>query len=132
MKENPIIVRVSLNDFRLKVNSVSVINKETPVCHFKLKETEQAISSIEIDHKNYLFSTNMKGAVANDVMVYTIIETTKANNLNPAKYLNYLFENLSNLELMKKPDMLANFYHGQKRSKYLVITQQIKLPTLYF
>ena len=53
--------------------------------------SEQAIRPIAIGCKNYLFSTSMKGAITNAI-AYTIIETAKANSLNPSKYLNYLFE----------------------------------------
>ncbi len=40
MKENPIIVPVTLSDSNLKPHSVSAIVKDTPVCHFKIKDTE--------------------------------------------------------------------------------------------
>lgn len=40
MKENPIIVPVSLSDSNLKSHSVSETNKNTPVCHFKIKDAE--------------------------------------------------------------------------------------------
>lgn len=69
---------------------------------------EQAIRPIAIGRKNYLFSTSMKGAAAN-AMVYTIIETAKVNNLNPWKYINYLFEKLPNLDFIRKSDMLVDF-----------------------
>ena len=69
---------------------------------------EQAIRPIAIGRKNYLFSTSMKGATAN-AMAYTIIETAKANNLNPSKYLNYLFEKLPNTDFIRNPDVLVDF-----------------------
>ena len=69
---------------------------------------EQAIRPIAIGRKNYLFSTSMKGATAN-AMAYTIIETAKANHLNPSKYLNYLFENLPNVDFIRKSDLLVDF-----------------------
>ena len=37
MKENPIIVPVTLSDSNLKPHSVSATVKDTPVCHFKIK-----------------------------------------------------------------------------------------------
>ena len=46
---------------------------------------KQGIRPITIGRKNYLFSTSMNGAIANG-MAYTIIETAKANRLNPSKY----------------------------------------------
>ena len=50
----------------------------------------------------------MKGATAN-AMAYTIIETAKVNNLNPSKYLNYLFEKLPNTDFIRNPDVLVDF-----------------------
>ena len=69
---------------------------------------EQAIRPIAIGRKNYLFSTSMKGATAN-AMAYTIIETAKANSLNPSKYLTYLFEKLPNVDFIRNPDLLVGF-----------------------
>ena len=39
--------------------------------------------------KNWLFSDTPDGAVAN-ATVYTVIETAKANGLNPEKYIRHL------------------------------------------
>ena len=50
----------------------------------------------------------MKGATAN-AMAYTIIETAKANSLNPSKYLNYLFEKLHNPDFIRNPGVLVDF-----------------------
>ena len=40
MKENPIIVPVTLSDSNLKPHSVSATVKDTPVCHYKIKDAE--------------------------------------------------------------------------------------------
>lgn len=40
MKENSIITPVVLSGSDLKLHSVSVISKHTPVCHFKIKDVE--------------------------------------------------------------------------------------------
>ena len=40
MKENPIIVPVALGDPHVKSPSVSSTSKDTPVCHFKIKDAE--------------------------------------------------------------------------------------------
>ena len=37
MKEKPIIVPVALSDSDLKSHSGSATSKDTPVCHFKIK-----------------------------------------------------------------------------------------------
>lgn len=38
MKENPMVVPVSLSDSDLKSHSGSTTSKDTPVCHFKFKD----------------------------------------------------------------------------------------------
>ncbi|SHI20112.1 transposase domain-containing protein, partial [Sporanaerobacter acetigenes] len=58
---------------------------------------ERAIKPFVIGRKNFLFSKSPKGAQASAV-VYSIIETAKANNLNPFYYLTYLFEKLPNID----------------------------------
>ncbi|WP_154442839.1 IS66 family transposase [Tissierella pigra] len=59
---------------------------------------ERAIKPFVIGRKNFLFSKSPKGATAS-AMVYSVIETAKANGLNPFYYLNYLFEKLPNIDL---------------------------------
>ena len=59
---------------------------------------ERAIKPFVIGRKNFLFSKSTKGAIASAI-TYSIIETAKANNLNPFFYLNYLFEKLPNIDL---------------------------------
>ncbi len=56
--------------------------------------SERAIKPFVIGRKNWLFSTSSKGAKAS-AMIYSIIETAKANNLIVEKYLTYLFDMLS-------------------------------------
>lgn len=57
---------------------------------------ERSIRPTTIGRKNWNFSTSLDGAQANGI-AYSLIETAKANNLNPTKYLAYLFERLPNL-----------------------------------
>jgi transposase len=57
---------------------------------------ERSIRPTTIGRKNWNFSVSTAGAQANGV-AYSIIETAKANKLNPTKYLAYLFERLPNL-----------------------------------
>lgn len=45
-----------------------------------------------------MFSKSSKGATASGI-IYSIVETAKANNLNVFKYLTYLFEELPNIDL---------------------------------
>ncbi len=41
--------------------------------------------------KNWLFSDTQDGAKAS-MVIYSLIETAKANNIDPEKYLEYLLE----------------------------------------
>ena len=46
--------------------------------------------------KNWLFANTTAGANIN-AMLYSVIETAKENNLNPYKYLIWIFENAPKL-----------------------------------
>ncbi|MGE9899312.1 IS66 family transposase [Mitsuokella multacida] len=59
----------------------------------------------EKGRKNWLFSDSPKGAKAS-AAVYSIIETAKANDLNPFQYLKYLFEHLPNADIQRHPEHL--------------------------
>jgi transposase len=55
---------------------------------------ERAIKPFVIGRKNWLFSNTVSGANASSIL-YSIVETAKANNLVPFDYLHYLFKALS-------------------------------------
>jgi transposase len=54
---------------------------------------ERAIKPFVIGRKNWLFANTANGAQAS-AMLYSLIETAKANGLTPFDYLNYLLEEL--------------------------------------
>ena len=54
---------------------------------------ENAIRPFVVGRKNWLFSGNPKGARASATL-YSIIESAKANGLEPYRYLRFLFEKL--------------------------------------
>ena len=54
---------------------------------------ENAIRPFVVGRKNWLFSGSPRGAHAS-ACIYSIIETAKANGLEPYWYLRYLFEKL--------------------------------------
>ena len=54
---------------------------------------ENAIRPFVVGRKNWLFSGNPIGAKASATM-YSLIESAKANNLEPYRYLRFLFETL--------------------------------------
>ncbi|SHK64017.1 IS66 family transposase [Paramaledivibacter caminithermalis] len=68
---------------------------------------ERAIKPFVIGRKNFLFCKSPKGATASSI-IYSVVETAKANNLSPFHYLNYLFEQLPNIDIndIKQLDQL--------------------------
>jgi len=54
---------------------------------------ENAIRPFVVGRKNWLFSETAKGAESSAI-VYTLVETAKANGLNPHAYLLLLLEKL--------------------------------------
>ena len=54
-------------------------------------KVENAIRPFVIGRKNFLFSGSPRGAHAS-ASLYTLVESAKANKLEPWAYLNYLFE----------------------------------------
>jgi len=58
---------------------------------------ENAIRPFVTGRKNWLFSDTQRGAKASAI-VYSIIESAKANQLNPYMYLVLLFTELPNLK----------------------------------
>jgi transposase len=54
---------------------------------------ENAIRPFVVGRKNWLFAGHPRGADAGAI-IYSLIETAKANNLEPYRYLRYLFEKL--------------------------------------
>ena len=70
---------------------------------------ENAIRPFAVGRKNWLFSDTVAGAKASAV-AYSVIETAKANGLNPYQYLLYLFTNLPTV-LTREPDAdLSRFF----------------------
>ena len=58
-----------------------------------------------VGRKNWLFSDTPAGAKASAV-IYSIVETAKANNLAPRDYIQFLFENLPDMEIQTHPERL--------------------------
>jgi hypothetical protein len=58
---------------------------------------ENAIRPFAIGRKNWMFSDSQKGAKAS-AMFYSMIETAKANNIEPYQYLRSVFTKLPQAE----------------------------------
>ena len=59
---------------------------------------ERAIKPFVIGRKNFLFVNTAKGETFS-ANIYSIVETAKANKLVVERYLTYLFENLSKIDI---------------------------------
>jgi hypothetical protein len=66
---------------------------------------ENAIRPFVLDRKNWLFSGHPRGAEASSIF-FSLIETAKANGLEPYAYLRYLFENLPVTDEKDYPSLL--------------------------
>ena len=71
---------------------------------------ENAIRPFAIGRKNWLFSNSVKGAKAS-AMLYSLIETAKANGLEPQAYLTDLFRDLPNCDTLEQFEALLPWNH---------------------
>jgi transposase len=67
--------------------------------------SERSIKPVVIGRKNFLFSNTPRGAKAS-ATIYSVVETAKANSLNPYLYLKYLFEVMPQLPDATDPEAL--------------------------
>ena len=78
-------------------------------CSISNNLAENSIRPFTIGRKNWLFSGSPKGAAAS-AAIYSIIETAKANDLNPYKYLLYLFKQLPAVAFLQHPEFLDDYF----------------------
>lgn len=86
---------------------------------------ERSIKSFVIGRKNWLFSNSSKGAKAS-ALIYSIIETAKANGLVIEKYLVYLMNKLSNIDMPSnnKEALLELMPWSKELSQELQVTKK--------
>jgi transposase len=77
-------------------------------CVISNNVAENSIRPFTIGRKNWLFSGSPKGAMAS-ATVYSIIETAKANSLEPYTYLQFLFKQLPGVQFEAHPEYLEEF-----------------------
>ena len=77
-------------------------------CSLSNNLAENSIRPFTIGRKNWLFSGSPRGAAASAI-VYSIIETAKANGLTPYKYLMFIFKNLPGVLFRQYPEFLEDF-----------------------
>ena len=68
---------------------------------------ERAIRPFCIGKKNWIFMDTLKGVKASAI-IYSIIETAKANNLRLYDYLKYILEDLPNYVNGSKSEIPSN------------------------
>lgn len=66
---------------------------------------ERAIRPFAVGRKNWLFMGNVQGAKAS-ANIYSLIETCKANNIDPSVYLKVLLEKIPSTDPEKMSDLL--------------------------
>lgn len=66
---------------------------------FSNNKAERMIKELVMGRKNWLFSTSLKGAHSNGVIL-SIMKTAELQGLDTRKYLNYLFTEIPNLEIV--------------------------------
>lgn len=81
---------------------------ENGICEIDNNMAENSIRPFTVGRKNWLFSDSPKGAKAS-AAAYSIIETCKANGVNPEKYLIYLFTKLPNEEWPERESTLMKY-----------------------
>ena len=69
---------------------------------------ERTIRPFTVGRKNWLFSASTKGAEAS-AAVFSLIETAKANRLNPYDYIEFILEYLPQQDLVEDPGRLDWF-----------------------
>jgi len=77
-------------------------------CSISNNLAENSIRPFTIGRKNWLFSGSPKGAAAS-AAVYSMIETAKANGLNPYKYLHFILSELPGVQFGQNPEFLEEY-----------------------
>ena len=69
---------------------------------------ERTLRAFTVGRRSWLFSNSVKGAEAS-AAAFSLIETAKANHLDPHDYIEYLLEIMPNIDFMKSPEKLDDF-----------------------
>lgn len=77
-------------------------------CSISNNLAENSIRPFTVGRKNWLFSGSPMGAAAS-AAVYSIVETAKVNNLNPYKYLHFIFSELPGVLFGQYPEYLEDY-----------------------
>lgn len=86
-------------------------------CSISNNIAENSIRPFTVGRKNWLFSDTPKGADASAV-VYSIVETAKANNLNVYTYLNYLLLYMPDMDYRNYPEVMEDMMPWSERVQH--------------
>lgn len=75
-------------------------------CSLSNNLAENSIRPFTIGRKNWLFSASTKGAESSAI-IYSLIETAKANNLNVYRYLQFILMAMTGLGKDPSPEMMT-------------------------
>lgn len=81
---------------------------EDGTCVISNQMAENSIRPFTIGRKNWLFSGSPKGAAAS-AGIYTLIETAKANGLQPIKYIQYILETMPGSNFLQDHSILEEY-----------------------
>ena len=70
-------------------------------------------TNLQYIEKNWLFADSVEGAKASGVM-YSIVESAKANKLNIYKYINYLLEEIPQLDNPNDENIIKKYLPWSK------------------
>src|SRR5690606_31613985 len=76
-------------------------------CEISNNLAENSIRPFTVGRKNWLFAGSPNGARAS-ATVYSLVETAKANELNPYKYLNLLLSTIPKKTFQENEKLLDN------------------------
>ena len=77
-------------------------------CAISNNLAENSIRPFTIGRKNWLFSGSPKGATAS-AGIYCLVETAKANGLNPTKYIQFILSDIPGSAFMEYPEYLEDY-----------------------
>lgn len=77
-------------------------------CSISNQLAEKSIRPFTIGRKNWLFSGSPRGAEAS-AGIYTLIETAKANDLDPMKYIQFILEDMPGTVFQQYPEILEDY-----------------------
>ena len=69
--------------------------------------SENCLRAFVLGRKAWLFADTKKGATSSAI-VYSIVETAKANNLNVYKYLTHVFSTMPGMDFRNNPSLLED------------------------